>query len=115
MSKHTPGPWIADVALDQMFKESPGLEIFSATKTKIGDNQFIANIGALGQSKEEKKANANLISAAPEMLEALELVVKRLTGDIQADIKFDTPFDSMAFRDLIDSCKIAIAKARGEE
>jgi len=60
MGKHTPGPWkYRNNAVDK------GYYIQSKTA-------FIGDVGGGLQSKEEIKANAALISAAPELLEALK-------------------------------------------
>ena len=103
-SKHTPGPWV--IRADEI-KTNTVYHIDTGINSKSDVAQNIESI-----------SDANLISAAPEMLEALEFVIKRLTGNegaIQANITFDTPFDSMAFKQVIDSAVIAINKAKGEK
>jgi len=65
MSKHTPGPWKIrnDITKDTL--------ICSENKTIIcGIHQKNLNILS------ETKANAQLIAAAPELLEKLEIVLK---------------------------------------
>lgn len=65
---HTPGPWT-------VFKDSrdyrPGIEAdaFSVVIYGYGDDD---DGGVQGKSKEEEIANAYLIAAAPDMLEALK-------------------------------------------
>lgn len=76
-NKHTPGPWKHD--------EKWGLIKYGKTE-----------ICALHSGNE---ANANLISACPDMFDALQAIVDAF-GDQ----------DSL----LIDQCKAALAKAKGE-
>lgn len=60
MSKHTPGPWRVIETDDAVM---------------IGPDQFMTAtyiIKASGFESSERRANAHLIAAAPEMLEALE-------------------------------------------
>ena len=93
MNKHTPGPWEPDIRLAQaMVTDSNGNAIadiarheFSATEQSYSD-ECIA-------------ANARLISAAPDMFDALQAIVDAF-GDQ----------DSI----LIDQAKAALAKAKGE-
>lgn len=62
MSKHTPGPWIAVGA----WVEHPDDSIPDiCTCDQV-------NIGQEGRSDEEMRANARLIAAAPELLEAAQ-------------------------------------------
>lgn len=61
MSKHTPGPW--EVV------GHGGLEVRSTPEQILIAGCFYTGTNRRGQSK----ANARLISAAPKMLEALEL------------------------------------------
>lgn len=73
MSEHTPGPWHADVDSDH------GDYVIWTERGK-----FLANVGTGEEAGEDRaeclafdvaKANARLIAAAPELLEALEAVV----------------------------------------
>jgi len=66
MGKHTPGPWECG---DEIKGESP-LMVYcnDATGQRIAD----CTNDLTFHSREEKRANACLIAAAPEMLEALE-------------------------------------------
>ena len=61
MSKHTPGPW-----------EMRGLTIFEPGKVAL-------SIASITQHEPNARANARLIAAAPDILEAL----KGLLADIQ--------------------------------
>lgn len=59
-SKHTPGPWFADVNEDM-----PNGYIHSPSRETL-----IAEIQSNGQTAFETMANAHLIAVAPELLEA---------------------------------------------
>lgn len=96
MNKHTPGPW----AINEILRQYSGkLEIQS------GDTHIASvTVGKKGITPEQE-ANANLISAAPELLEALDLlfshkVVNTPGGGISAEAR--------------EKARAAIAKARGE-
>jgi len=85
MSEHTPGPWIIDS------DDGDIIEVVS------GD-YFIADVHRL-EPKDEWRANARLIAAAPELLEALEELV-----------------DLYEYEDNVSrDARAAIAKARGRD
>ena len=64
MSKHTPGPW-------SVGSNSGHIETANAWRMSIAIC-YNKDSKADGVSKEEFKANAQLIAAAPELLEALK-------------------------------------------
>jgi len=65
MTKHTPGPWIID-------EESIDLLDFELETHRIWINADGMHIGYVdGPRTEERKANARLIAAAPDLFEAL--------------------------------------------
>ena len=96
MSEYTPGPWIYDAGafyakcqLNErgMTRESPIAEM-------------------LNGREDDYEANARLIAAAPELLEACELALKVLEQS------------GMITRQLLDAdrkLRAAIAKAKGEQ
>jgi hypothetical protein len=60
--QHTPAPWIYEY--DHLHGDA---------SVEIGDRRFVVQIDAInGGTEDEQIANARLIAAAPEMLEALE-------------------------------------------
>lgn len=63
-AKHTPGPW--DIKFDS---------IRSLTKPK-----YVAGIITVNNDHDEAKANARLIAAAPELLNALKDMVATFSG-----------------------------------
>lgn len=68
MSKHTAGPW-------DYTKELQGYYIWQ-TARECGNNPQRVALAAWGENAEQEEANARLIAAAPEMLEALRAVQK---------------------------------------
>ena len=89
MSEHKPGPWILREDSCVVVDSVVGYPI-AGTRTKRPD--------------EENVANANLISAAPDLLEALKALVERCEFD-------GIPNDSMPF---VIAARTAIAKAKGQ-
>ena len=90
MSKHTPGPWFANsggqVWSDRLNRPANALaDVYSCTANERGQD-------------EERNANARLIAAAPEMLEALRAALPGLESE---------GFDSA------EIVRVAIAKATG--
>ena len=88
--QHTPGPWLAD------FGET--------TSVRLSDGSRVATVNHLRLhsrvAASEAAANARLIEAAPEMLEALEGYISDCTNDeCERCIK----------------ARAAIAKARGTQ
>lgn len=92
MSKHTPGPWIAIFPEARCFHEGSDITSFDVMTEKTraqfraeGRDHYerrhedVANVGIVScqfwrdLKDEEAKANARLIAAAPELLEALAL------------------------------------------
>lgn len=94
MSKHTPGPWIIDVYNpNDIVSDVYDVEICAIQPVDIGGRK-------MWDYGEITKANASLIAAAPDLLEAIidcrrALELANFTGELA----------------IVDS---AIAKARGE-
>jgi len=87
-SQHTPGPWYAQIHSAPLFTRA---DIYGPPN---GFRQVTEIRSSFG-SDEEKAANARLIAAAPELLEALRGVVELAT--MPADLR--------------DACRSAITKA----
>lgn len=86
-NKHTPGPWSVVEMDDTFIKSSTGYVI------------RIPNTGCY-KSGDEFKANSHLIAAAPDLLEALEELVRQA--------------DTFGCEGLFwDMARAAIAKAKG--
>jgi hypothetical protein len=92
MNKHTPGPWAVEDSIDGPIVYSEKTEVI------ISDcKNFAVPFGSI---HEQCSANARLIAAAPELLDALLAIagdeVQRVNGDLHK------------------KARAAIAKARGE-
>lgn len=99
MTNHTTGPWKCDgttVNGRGEVKDKTGsrvsFDIYDATDWP-GD-------------EDEGLANAHLISAAPEMLEMLEMLLDRNLVTTVAEISLPSRF--------LDRCREVVAKAKGE-
>lgn len=75
MSKHAPGPWGFDSCHAwkrfNIYREEAGILRHIATVNNLPP------VALMGKSEEEAEANARLIAAAPEMLEALKEIVRQ--------------------------------------
>ncbi|HCR1638161.1 TPA: hypothetical protein ONA83_003578 [Pseudomonas aeruginosa] len=92
MMKHTPGPWFIN-----------GHERYTKyVEARIGGG-WVQEVAACGptENPEQQEANARLCAAAPELLEALEACVARITNEV-ADAEF---------LDEVEQARAAIAKA----
>lgn len=93
-SKHTPGPWSRS-GTHIRYQKNPGAYRFDIA-------EVFRDVGAL-----TSVANARLIAAAPELLEALRIVHSEMGKRISHD----------AFEEFSEACKdailAAIAKAEG--
>ena len=74
MSGHTPGPWFVGVTLaPQHGEDVPAI---------VGDrDSVVALLPGNWNFCTKNEANARLIAAAPELLEALERVIRRVDGN----------------------------------
>ncbi|ACL06208.1 conserved hypothetical protein [Desulfatibacillum aliphaticivorans] len=104
--KHTPGPWVVE-------RGDVGDETYIWTATDIvGADGFpvVSDTGLIPEGLafkyETTEANARLIAAAPDLLEALEDALKFLHG---SHTKSVGPTEMQ----LCDQMEAAIAKARG--
>lgn len=112
MNKHTPGPWIAD----EFFMEedrcvrvgtNDGTSDYyhrSATICECWVKNSADDDDVLVPELSRAEANARLIAAAPELLEALRQMI-----DVMMDCEFGTPAHAKAEREA----RAAIVKATG--
>lgn len=92
--KGTPGPWVAHDDEESM-----------ATSVIMNDfGDILCVVGTYMTSFEEDYANANLIAAAPELLEALQRMVSKSHKQNWND----------AYPEELQSAQAAINKAMGE-
>lgn len=107
---HTAGPWFLDRKPDPEFADVDDLrhieEIHVGQDPSTSRYKHVAKIHHWGGHNEETEANARLIAAAPELLEACELALKylRAQGHSEEFIAQWTPTKALL---------AAISKARG--
>ena len=93
-TKHTPGPWMES-----------SFEVWSPLNGKRF-GKVVANLRRAEAPDDEARANAHLIAAAPELLEALEAVLRfDRSESIPGEYKHDVT--------LAPKVRAAIAKATG--
>jgi hypothetical protein len=90
---HTPGPWHIN---EELSKRATYL-VFSGD----GNGYLVANVGNYHTDDKECEANARLIAAAPDLLEALRFIA----DDIAEGVKAKGSWERLA--------RAAIAKATG--
>src|SRR6185503_8907079 len=108
MSKamHTPGPWTA--SNPQEVKVKPRTHHIILKGPGLENIALISSWRSVETEAEEAQANAHLIAAAPDLLEALELILEARTQE--KHLWNSAPGESP----LHDRCRAAIAKARGQ-
>jgi len=98
MSRHTPGPWTFDWNVAR-------LDVFSADASRLVATLRRSAISSVIDSS--AIANARLIAAAPELLEALQRTLNWLTSyPGEGTMGPDGPYEQ---------ARAAIAKATGEQ
>lgn len=113
-ARHTPGPWSA-------CNKFSGVTL-SNWRVSEGDSTPGVEAGIAimsgGRSDETEQANARLIAAAPELLESLQSLEKRLTAAANAFYATGTRKALMealgGWKDDITPARAAIAKATAE-
>ena len=101
MTKHTQGPW--GLSDDGFVVFGPAPDGWGIAQILLYDRKTPGGI-----DKEEQKANAKLIVAAPELLEALETAVRWLR-------RLETEYKGCLNEDAIDKHLMkAVVKAKGE-
>jgi len=106
--KGTPGPW---------FEYREGFStVYVEAKLRDGLIQEVAACGPTEAGQESQSANARLIAAAPELLEALQLIIKDLRT--RAKVRGDIDDDGTVVLDIgsgvLMKANDAIAKALGQ-
>lgn len=94
--KHTPGPW-------QVFGLGQGRD--AVCRVDEGGVPLRPHVCELASGS----PNGNLISASPELFEALEEIVLALEGEEKWELRVSLGIDSWIF-----SARETISKARGE-
>lgn len=105
MSKHTPGPW----APDNDGRSVEALELFGIRIAFCGAGSVHDQGGSYAISQEEAKANARLIAAAPSLLEAAHVSIRRLEY-----LGAEDASDCVGECPALTALRAAIAKAEGK-
>ena len=106
MSNHTPGPW-----------DYVSAEHTAGWGVCVGDGNDLILRMVGRKPKAEKQANARLIAAAPELLEALRAITGALKYETYGPQQGDTLFEGFVLKG-VDSWHKAIetiVKATGDE
>jgi hypothetical protein len=104
---HTPGPWAAARINASSVNVIPDrIHGFKAQVVAGDRGDMVAH--AFGRTADEADANARLIAAAPELLEALQYVVCQLADGDEPELDGDG--DEI---DPFERARTAIAKATG--
>ncbi len=98
MREHTPGPW-------KRSTKGRGNDIFTKSTFRVGP---IATTFARNDSREQE-ANACLIAAAPELLEALKLLQDAW------DVMMEYGTEPDEGLEIFEAADAAIAKAEGQD
>lgn len=101
MSGHTPGPWKWLPEETRLVEEGVGPVLSPWWNEETGENGI-----------EVSAADARLIAAAPEMLEALEEIEREMSA--AARPPFEAAYDT-TLREWAATARSAINKATGEE
>lgn len=121
MNQHTPGPWAYEFNRDERYSDGDVISAEGFKVAIIAGFNFGTHFG--GPTREwqgeyddndEHEANARLIAAAPELLEALEDLIKkyeRLHRMYELDMGADERFYA---KPELRKSREAIAKARGK-
>jgi hypothetical protein len=91
-TKHTPGPWTPENNV-----AAKGIMHFSITARHADPDYFVCSITPMSLKRPQDEANASLISAAPELLEACKKILTKDWGE------------------ALDAMPALIAKAEGGE
>lgn len=102
---HTPGPWVADFGEAFHIRPPEGGTLAQVT--------FLKGRGGLGgrRDADECAANARLIAAAPDLLEALEAMLSHSDGWDVTQLR--KRWGEQVVNEIL-TARAAIAKAKGE-
>jgi len=98
-AQHTPGPWVLEGHWSIDDKPMGG---WISTKTPMP----LFELGPVLGAPEEMQANARLIAAAPDLLQALKWFIDDIDGTHTVMVDFDAN---------VDAARAAIAKALGSD
>ncbi len=120
MSEHTPGPWEMGVKCDEHSSYFDCDINIYPPKAKDGEYQYSGPIAVVAVNSDVDDANARLIAAAPEMLEALRELLTDMViaqGNMRNAAKRDSSWEGCAeaIQPRVDAARAAIAKAKGDK
>lgn len=111
MSKHTPAPWMANLVLGSVGKSAANCAPENPMGVTIARLNGVNNTDFDG-SKDEDRDNAQLIAAAPELLESIDPeTLEAIAAEIETDFKHTARAGSL--RLIAKAQRAAIAKATG--
>ncbi len=105
--KHTPGPW-------KVCEQYTDRAVYPISHPIDNDNQavsILAEVNSCGGTKEQCQANARLIAAAPDLLSALEGLLKVAEKQIDQSATHEGLLNCQA----LANTRVALAKARGDK
>ena len=110
MIKHTPGPW-------QHFVKLSGSENHRGFRILTADGWALADVQPADEDGIEGEANARLIAAAPDLLEALKRMASIIDkmGDMPDGFIHPSPWQTLKCEEALTQARAAIAKAEGEK
>ncbi|HDX3905815.1 TPA: hypothetical protein ROF77_002117 [Enterobacter asburiae] len=115
--KHTPGPWFIKPVSNATVEGNLNIIQTGSTTGKGYHVSYSASWDDNEDTKIEAQANANLIAAAPDLLEALQLALNAMNemGDILNfhDLAEQSKVDELT--PAFEKARAAISKALGEE
>ena len=108
-SKHTKGPWIVETIIESVIEHHVVITLDGTKHIATATNS--RRVGKFPWDTAKKaKANAHLIAAAPDLLEALEELIQCIATDTKAGCIQR----SMAMNEDLKTAFLAIIKAKGE-
>ena len=109
-TKHTPGPWVIK-DLDTIY-DKRGIKLCYVNDSLYTTGVY-GGVYNLADYRDERNANARLIAAAPELLEALEASAEllKIIANKLGIVTQGTECDTQVTREII---RKAINRARGE-
>lgn len=83
---HTPGPWISNVDRWKKYSSEPNRYLCIFQDRQDGRSVNVATVHGLGMEAgdDAQEANARLIAAAPDLLDALKLAEQTIQGELTA-------------------------------
>ncbi len=112
-NKHTPGPWVIETVPTSVgicHKIGPFPPRRPDDVTYRSSCLYADYPSGYNPADNELYANARLIAAAPDLLEALERLVTEI---ILSDVDVDMEYIDSHFKPHIEKARAAIAKATG--